>query len=127
MPEPLDDPASDPGPARRRDWPLIIALAAVGVIAGPLVVALVLEVTGAIIGDPPLRPEVLCSVSVQKAKPGATLDVVFFNRASYSRSAPDADSFAAEIALWEWTPLVLKVVGGVLVGAWLGRFIGRRL
>src|SRR5438067_5468074 len=52
------------------------------------------------------------TVISQSSRPGtgSRLMVVFFGRVGYTRSAPDAAAFAAEVAFWQWLPPVVAVL-----------------
>ncbi|WP_232055876.1 hypothetical protein [Tuwongella immobilis] len=56
----------------------------------------------------------------------STLTVTFFGYDGYTRSAPDASAFAAEVEFWKWAPFVVIVLGS-LVGGLVGRRIDRWL
>ncbi len=61
----------------------------------------------------------------QRVKTDASLSVVFFGRVGYSRTAPVASGFAAELIFWRWVPPAFAILAGAAGGGIFSHLLSR--
>jgi hypothetical protein len=93
-------------------------------LGGDCVLAGVFGIVGAVVGlmcylpysdGPEAAVTTVVVIPSYQVKTDASLSVIFFGRAGYTRTASDESDFAAELIFWTWAPLAFAILAGASV------------